>query len=258
MGCQQDQAATCSSCQELSTEICHERSENTRKVYIRCWKVTLCGADLTEGSFSEAGDLVGLKRIVEFVRASGMAVWGKWSVKKIKWASLVAFVKATGMDIWGSNHRRRWRRSRFHCSWKPEGKVHLGFFSWSLDEGWLPWGVPLYSWQACVSVTHIIMSQCSLVGGHLAGIDGNKMDSESILSIISVWLPEVLHSFWTASLFIYSCLLCIPSFPLKSFGQCKFSYKVSVLWNSLPISLCHSNSTSVFKSALKMHLVPFQ
>ena len=53
-------------------------------------------------------------------------------------------------------------------------------------------------------------------------------------------------------------LLCIPSFRLKSFGQHKFSYQASVLWNSLPISLCHSNSTSAFKSALKTHLFPSQ
>ena len=41
-------------------------------------------------------------------------------------------------------------------------------------------------------------------------------------------------------------LLRIPSFRLKSFGQRKFSYKASVLWNSLPISLRHSNSTLAF------------
>ena len=53
-------------------------------------------------------------------------------------------------------------------------------------------------------------------------------------------------------------LLRIPSFRLKSFGQCKFSYEASVLWNSLLISLRHSNSTLAFKSALKMHLFPSQ
>ena len=49
-------------------------------------------------------------------------------------------------------------------------------------------------------------------------------------------------------------LLRIPSFCLKSFGQRKFSYQASVLWNSLPISLHHYNSTLAFKSALKTHL----
>ena len=49
-------------------------------------------------------------------------------------------------------------------------------------------------------------------------------------------------------------LLPIPSFHLKSFGQRKFSYQAAVLWNSLPISLRHSNSTLAFKSALKTHL----
>ena len=53
-------------------------------------------------------------------------------------------------------------------------------------------------------------------------------------------------------------LLRIPSFRLKSFGQRKFLYQASVLWNSLPISLRHSNSTSAFKSALKTHLFPSQ
>ena len=53
-------------------------------------------------------------------------------------------------------------------------------------------------------------------------------------------------------------LLRIPSFRLKSFGQLKFSYQASVLWNSLPISLRHSNSTLAFKSALKTHLFPSQ
>ena len=49
-------------------------------------------------------------------------------------------------------------------------------------------------------------------------------------------------------------LLRIPSFCLKSFGQCKFLYQASVLWNSLPISLHYSNSTLAFKSSLKTHL----
>ena len=53
-------------------------------------------------------------------------------------------------------------------------------------------------------------------------------------------------------------LLRIPSFRLKSFGQRKFSYQASVLWNSLPISLRHSNLTLAFKSALKTHLFPSQ
>ena len=53
-------------------------------------------------------------------------------------------------------------------------------------------------------------------------------------------------------------LLRIPSFRLKSFGQRKFSYQASVLWNSLLISLGHSNSTLAFKSALKTHLFPSQ
>ena len=37
-----------------------------------------------------------------------------------------------------------------------------------------------------------------------------------------------------------------------------FSYQTSVLWNSSPISLRHSSSTSAFKSALKTHLFPSQ
>ena len=53
-------------------------------------------------------------------------------------------------------------------------------------------------------------------------------------------------------------LLRISSFSLKSCWQRKFSYQASVLWNSLPISLHPSNSTSAFKSALKTHLLPFK
>ena len=53
-------------------------------------------------------------------------------------------------------------------------------------------------------------------------------------------------------------LLRIPSFRLKSLGQRKFSYQASVLWNSLPISLRHSNSTLAFRYALKTHLFPSQ
>ena len=53
-------------------------------------------------------------------------------------------------------------------------------------------------------------------------------------------------------------LLRTSSFRLKSFGQRKFSYQTSVLWNSLPISLRHSNSALAFKSALKTHLFPSQ
>ena len=53
-------------------------------------------------------------------------------------------------------------------------------------------------------------------------------------------------------------LLRVPSFRLKSFGQRKFSLQASVLWNSLPISLRHSNSTLAFRSALKTHLFPSQ
>ena len=55
-----------------------------------------------------------------------------------------------------------------------------------------------------------------------------------------------------------SCLLLIPSFHLKSFKQCKFSYQASVLWNCLPISRRHPNSTSAFKSALRTHLFTSQ
>ena len=53
-------------------------------------------------------------------------------------------------------------------------------------------------------------------------------------------------------------LLRISSFRLKSSGQRKFSYLASVLWNSLPISLRHSNSTLAFKFSLKTHLFPSQ
>ena len=55
-----------------------------------------------------------------------------------------------------------------------------------------------------------------------------------------------------------SRLLRIPSFRLKSVEQRKCSCQASVLWNSLPISPRHSNSTSALKSALKTHFPPSQ
>ena len=73
--------------------------------------------------------------------------------------------------------------------------------------------------------------------------------------------PSDLLKFYIPSRQLHSSsdfhLLCIPSFHLKSFGQGKFLYQASVLWNSLLILLCHSNSTFAFKSALKMHLLPY-
>ena len=55
-----------------------------------------------------------------------------------------------------------------------------------------------------------------------------------------------------------SRLLRIPSFRLNSFGRRKFSYKASVLWNSLLFSIRYSNPTAAFISALYTHLFPYQ
>ena len=78
-------------------------------------------------------------------------------------------------------------------------------------------------------------------------------DGLSYLSDLRFYIPSrQLHSSSDTR------LLRIPSFRLKSFGQRKFSYQASVLWNSLLISFCHSNSTLAFKSALKTHLFPSQ
>ena len=46
--------------------------------------------------------------------------------------------------------------------------------------------------------------------------------------------------------FSVSRLLRIPSFRLKSFGQRKFSYQASVLWNSLPVSYTHLTLPTTF------------
>lgn len=51
-----------------------------------------------------------------------------------------------------------------------------------------------------------------------------------------------------------SRLLRIPSFKRKTSGFRSFAYQASVLWNSLPHSLRHSESVPVFKSNLKTHL----
>ena len=50
--------------------------------------------------------------------------------------------------------------------------------------------------------------------------------------------------------------LQIPSFRLKTVGYRSFSYQAALLWNSLPHSLRHSDSTPSFKRALKTHLFP--
>ena len=46
----------------------------------------------------------------------------------------------------------------------------------------------------------------------------------------------------------------IPSFRTKSCGQRSFSYQTPVIWNQLPVSVCHSTSVSSFKSSLKIFL----
>ena len=49
-------------------------------------------------------------------------------------------------------------------------------------------------------------------------------------------------------------LLRVPHWKLKSFGYRFFSYKGSVVWNSLPTDLKFSSSLASFKSKLKTHL----
>ena len=80
-------------------------------------------------------------------------------------------------------------------------------------------------------------------------IDGPSYQSD----LLKFYIPS-----WQLRFCSDSYLLRIPSFRLKSFGQRKVSYQAYVLWNSLPISLCHFNSTLAFKSALKTHLFPSQ
>ncbi len=51
-----------------------------------------------------------------------------------------------------------------------------------------------------------------------------------------------------------TCLLCIPRFHRKSFGQRSFACQAPTLWNKLPQSLRYSDSLSAFKSSLKTFL----
>ena len=51
-------------------------------------------------------------------------------------------------------------------------------------------------------------------------------------------------------------LLRIPSARLKTSGQRAFRYQAPTLWNSLPLSLRHSDSKATFRSSLKTHLFP--
>ena len=45
-----------------------------------------------------------------------------------------------------------------------------------------------------------------------------------------------------------------PPVNTKTFGERSFSYAGPSVWNNLPQTLCHSDSTSSFKAALKTHL----
>ena len=72
-----------------------------------------------------------------------------------------------------------------------------------------------------------------------------------------IYLSELLH-FYTPSRQLRSSIdtrvFRIPSFRTKSCGQRSFSYQAPVIWNQLPISVCHSTSVSSFKSSLKTFL----
>ena len=48
--------------------------------------------------------------------------------------------------------------------------------------------------------------------------------------------------------------LVTPRVNIKTFGERSFSYAVPSVWNNLPQTLCHSDSASSFKAALKTHL----
>ena len=77
----------------------------------------------------------------------------------------------------------------------------------------------------------------------------NNVGPSYLFDLLKFYIPS--RQFWSSS---DTLLLRIPSFRLKSFRQRKFSYQASVLWNTFPISLRHSNSALAFKLALKTHL----
>ena len=68
---------------------------------------------------------------------------------------------------------------------------------------------------------------------------------------------NIPHSFSAASLFLWPPSLSHSFVPFEIVWTTQM-YQASVLWSSLPISLCHSHSTSVFRSAPKTHLFPSQ
>ena len=69
-----------------------------------------------------------------------------------------------------------------------------------------------------------------------------------------IHLSELLH-LYTPSRQLRSStdtrVFTVPSFRTKSCGQRSFSYQAPVIWNQLPVSVCHSASVSSFKSSLK-------
>ena len=66
--------------------------------------------------------------------------------------------------------------------------------------------------------------------------------------------PSVFHLYtpsWQLRSSADTWVFRIPSFRSKSSGRCSLSYQAPVIWNQLPVSVCHSTSVSSFKSSLK-------
>ena len=72
---------------------------------------------------------------------------------------------------------------------------------------------------------------------------------------ISVRSPSTLYSSKTITICIWYTNLCHLRVNTKTFGGRSFSYAGPSVWNNLPQTLRHSDSTSSFKAALKTPLL---
>jgi hypothetical protein len=73
------------------------------------------------------------------------------------------------------------------------------------------------------------------------------------------YLSELLHCYIPSMQLRSSSdnkMLRIPTVRTKGFGQRSFSYQGPSVWNDLPKSLRHSESSASFKHSLKTHLFP--
>ena len=97
---------------------------------------------------------------------------------------------------------------------------------------------PSYSWNSALATSnasHSIQNFNYLLQFHLWNSPSVSIRSLSTL----YWHTNLCHP---------------PCKHTKTFGERSFSYAFPSVWNNLPQTLCHSDSASSFKAALKTHL----